>query len=37
MDNDPLLANIRGRQEFAEVREHGVACNRDFRAAVGLQ
>ena len=34
MDSDPLFANIRGRQEFADIRERGNACNRNFRAAM---
>ncbi len=30
MDSDPLLANLRGRSEFAEIRSRAMACNRRF-------
>jgi hypothetical protein len=30
MDSDPLLANLRGRSEFAEIRSRAIACNRRF-------
>jgi hypothetical protein len=30
IDSDPLLANVRGRAEFAEIRSRAMACNRSF-------
>jgi hypothetical protein len=30
MDSDPLLANLRERSEFAEIRSRAMACNRRF-------
>ena len=30
IDIDPLLENIRGRPEFAEIRTRAMACNRRF-------
>jgi serine/threonine protein kinase/DNA-binding winged helix-turn-helix (wHTH) protein len=30
MDSDPLLASLRGRSEFAEIRSRAMACNRRF-------
>jgi hypothetical protein len=30
METDPLLANVRGMPEFAEIRSLGIACQQRF-------
>ncbi len=32
MDNDPLLANVRKRPEYAAIRQAGIACQQKFIA-----
>jgi TolB-like protein len=33
MDNDPLLASLRGSADFAAIRDAGIACQKRFVAA----
>lgn len=35
MDIDPMLANIRGKSEFAAIRAAGIACQKNFDAQRG--
>jgi hypothetical protein len=30
METDPLLGNVRGMPEFAEIRSLGIACQQHF-------
>jgi TolB-like protein len=36
MDNDPLLAPVRGSPEYAAIRDAGIACQNKFLAARAL-